>query len=97
MVTFYKVNPLSWAIGKMLVKIPFYCMVNLIAGRKIVPEVMQTEMTGENLAAEAEKLLADSTGMRTALREIREKLSSAGNAIQHAADVVIRVREANVV
>ena len=97
MVTFYKVNPLSWAIGKALVRIPFYCMVNLIAGRKIVPELMQTEMTGENLAAEAEKLLADSSIMKAALREIRQKLSSAGNAIAHAADVVVRVREAGVV
>ena len=97
MVTFYKVNPLSWAIGKALVSIPFYCMVNLIAGRKIVPELMQTEMTGERLAAEAEKLLADSRVMRTALGEVRRKLSSAGNAISRAADAVMKVREADVV
>ncbi len=53
MVTFYKVTGLSWAIGKLLVDVPFYSMVNLIAGKKVVPELMQDEMTGERLAAEA--------------------------------------------
>src|ERR1019366_10794293 len=41
MVTFYKVSALTYAIGKPLVKVPFYSMVNLIAGRGIVPELIQ--------------------------------------------------------
>src|SRR5579872_3210545 len=53
MVTFYKVTAGSWIAGKLLVKVPFYSMVNLIAGRPLVPELMQGQMTGERLAAEA--------------------------------------------
>ena len=47
MVTFYRVTGLSWAIGKLLVDVPFYSMVNLIAQEKVVPELMQDEMTGD--------------------------------------------------
>ena len=55
MVTYYRVTSLSWAIGKVLVDVPFYSMVNLIAGRRIVEELMQDAMKGENLAAETRK------------------------------------------
>ena len=59
MVTFYKVTPPSWMAGKLLVRVPFYSMVNLIAGRAVVPELMQSQMTGETIAREARRLLAD--------------------------------------
>jgi lipid-A-disaccharide synthase len=75
-------------------------MVNLIAERKIVPELMQDRMTGENLAAEAVRLLEDSGAnrrMKDDLAEVRAKLSSVGSAIERAADEVIGVREGNVV
>ncbi|HEV2445154.1 MAG TPA: lipid-A-disaccharide synthase, partial [Candidatus Sulfopaludibacter sp.] len=70
----------SWLLGKLLVRVPFYSMVNLIAGRAVVPELMQDEMTGERLAAEARTLLSDADArarMRRGLAEVREKLSSA--------------------
>ena len=51
MVTFYKVTTASWLAGKPLVDVPFYSMVNLIAGRAVVPELMQGQMTGERIAA----------------------------------------------
>ena len=95
MVTFYKVNPISWFLGKMLVKIPYYCMVNLVAGRKIVPELMQNEMTGPNLAAAASRVLENKEQMKTDLAEVRNKLSTTGNAIARAADEVVRVWEAS--
>jgi lipid-A-disaccharide synthase len=97
MVTFYKVNPVSWALGKALVKIPFFCMVNLIAERKIVPELMQDEMTGEHLAAQAALILKDSSRMREDLAGVRAKLRFSGSAIGRAADEVMSVREASVV
>lgn len=59
MVTFYRVTALSWAMGKMLVRVPFYSMVNLVAGKQIVPEIMQHELTGDRLAQEASRLLDD--------------------------------------
>lgn len=93
MVTFYKVNPISWFLGKMLVKIPYYCMVNLVAGRKIVPELMQNEMTGPDLAAAASRVLENKEQMKTDLAEVRHKLTTNGNAIARAADEVVRVWE----
>lgn len=80
MVTFYRVTRPSWLIGKLLVRVPFYSMVNLIAGRALVPELMQDEMTGERLAAEAQRLLADAGArarMQAGLAEVRAKLSAA--------------------
>lgn len=78
MVTFYKVTSPSWVAGKFLVKVPFYSMVNLIAGRMVVPELMQGEMTGESIAREATRLLGDAAArdqMRMGLAEVRQKLS----------------------
>src|ERR1035441_2644638 len=49
MVTFYKVTAASWLAGKFLVDVPFYSMVNLIAGRAVVPELMQSQMSGGEL------------------------------------------------
>ncbi len=94
MVTFYKVTPLTYAIGKPLVKVPFYSMVNLIAGRKIVPELIQSDMTGERIAAEAAPLLSDGAArakMKEELAEVAEKLAGPGNAISAAADEVVKV------
>ena len=59
MVTFYRVTTPSWVLGRFLVNVPFYSMVNLMAGRAVVPELMQDQMTGERLAAEASRLLHD--------------------------------------
>ena len=65
MVTFYKVTAVSWLAGRFLVDVPFYSMVNLIAGRAVVPELMQGRMTGEGIAREALRLLNDLRGTRT--------------------------------
>ena len=57
MVTFYKLNWLTYAIAKLLVKIPYYSLPNIIAGKKIIQELIQSDATAENLAAEIEKLM----------------------------------------
>ena len=56
MVTFYKVTALSWWAGRRLVKVPYLSMVNLIAGRLIVPELIQDDMTAAKLASAASEL-----------------------------------------
>jgi lipid-A-disaccharide synthase len=94
MVTFYKVNALSWILGRWLVRVPFLSMVNLVAGRKIVPELIQGEMTGEKIAAEAIRLLDDERvmdEMRAGLREVAGKLASAGDPMEIAAGWVEKV------
>ncbi len=94
MVTFYKVTGLSWLLGKFLVKVPYYSMVNLIAGRKIVPELMQTEMSSPRLASEALRLLNDQAArerMRTDLSEVAARLAGGYDPMERAASIVRRL------
>jgi lipid-A-disaccharide synthase len=94
MVTFYKVNALSWMLGRWLVRVPFLSMVNLVAGRKIAPELIQGDMTGEKIAAEAIRLLDDERAMNTQradLKEVAAKLASAGDPMEMAAGWVEKV------
>lgn len=96
MVTFYRVTGLSWAIGRLLVDVPFFSMVNLIAGRKVVPELMQNDMTGERLASETARLLDNAPErekMKEELARVASSLSGTGDAILHAADAVERALE----
>jgi lipid-A-disaccharide synthase len=95
MVTFYRVTGVSWAIGKLLVDVPFYSMVNLIAQKKVVPELMQGEMTGERLAAETARLLNDAGErgkMKEELARVASLLSGNGSdAINRAADAIVQM------
>ena len=82
MVTFYKVTALSWWAGRRLVKVPYLSMVNLIAERLIVPELIQDQMTAENLAEAATNLLASPgkmAQMRADLAAVRASLIKAGD------------------
>ena len=65
MITFYKVTALSWWAGRRLVKVPYLSMVNLIAGRSVVPELIQNDMTAATIAAAATELLASEKPPRT--------------------------------
>jgi lipid-A-disaccharide synthase len=88
MVTFYKVSPLSWKLGRRLVKVPHLTMVNLIAGERVVPEYMQDAATGTALAAAAEGLLGHPEAMermRRDLGRVRALLSSEEDPIEVAA------------
>ncbi len=91
MVTFYRVSRASWMMGKWLVDVPFYSMVNLVADRAVVPELMQNDMTGERIAAEARRLLGDSGArerMRRGLGEVAARLSTEGDPMERAAQIV---------
>jgi lipid-A-disaccharide synthase len=96
MVTFYKVNAISWIVGKLLVRVPFFTMVNLIAERRVVPELIQGDMTAERLSGEALALLESPerrSRMRVELAGVAARLASGGNVMASAADEVLRVRE----
>jgi lipid-A-disaccharide synthase len=98
MVTFYKVTALSWFAGKFLVDVPFYSMVNLIAGRAVIPELMQNEMTGERLAAEALKLLnspVEREEMRRQLGEVGRALAGPEDPMERAAGIVDQILGTN--
>jgi lipid-A-disaccharide synthase len=94
MVTFYRVNALSWLLGRRLVRAPFLSMVNLIAGLRIVPELMQAEMTGERIAAEAFRLMEDDAAraaMRKDLAVVAAKLASDRDPMEAAAEEIEKV------
>jgi len=91
--SFYKVTPVSWLLGKLLVNIPFYTMVNLLAEKKIIEERIQGDCTGENLAADVRRLLDDETfrtRMKRDLAEIRQTLRGSRPAADRAADAVCK-------
>ena len=93
MVAFYKVNPASWFAGRRLVKVPFLSMVNLIADRQVVPELIQHEMTPARLAAEAGNLLTNDARagrMRSDLAQVRSALICAGDPFARVADEIAR-------
>jgi len=91
LIAFYRVNKLTWWMGRRLVNVPFYSMVNLVAGRRIVPELIQNEMTPERLAAEALRLLGDEAArgeMRRELGLVAQSLSGSEDPMEVAAAVV---------
>ena len=94
MVTFYRVNALSWLLGRWLVRAPFLSMVNLVAGRKIVPELIQGEMTGRGIAEEAVRLLGDRSArdeMRANLARVAANLASERDPMEIAAEWIEKV------
>jgi lipid-A-disaccharide synthase len=91
LVVVYRLSPLTYAIGRPFVRVPHYAMVNLIAGRRIVPEMIQHDFTGERVAAEACGLLEDEgrlRRMREDLAEVRRLLGDPG-ASERAAGAVL--------
>jgi lipid-A-disaccharide synthase len=87
MVVVYRVSPTSAFVLKRMVRSPFIAMVNLIAGRRVVPELIQT--TTAAVEQEVRKLLespASRDEMKVGLAEVRTKLGP-GGAIERAADI----------
>ena len=90
MIVVYRLAPLTAAIARMLVRTPVFAMVNLIAGKRVVPELVQKDFTPDRLAREAIRLL-DAPEVRAEMRrdlaEVREKLGPPG-AVERAADLI---------
>ena len=93
MIITYKVSPLTYALGKRLIRVPYIGMVNLVAGKQLAPELIQQDATPERIAQEAVKLLQDPAklmAIREELAKVREKLGEPG-ASDRAAQAVIEV------
>jgi lipid-A-disaccharide synthase len=83
MIIIYKVTPFSYYMGRRIIRVDHIGMVNIIAGKRIVPEFIQGEAHAGNMADEVYDLLTDSgrrERMKQDLREIRAKLGSPGAA-----------------
>ncbi len=73
----YRVSPVTYALGKPRIKVPYFAMVNLIAGEEIVPELVQQKFTAENIVGELAKIIPDGPPrekMIRGLRGVRKKL-----------------------
>ncbi|MEE4351613.1 MAG: lipid-A-disaccharide synthase [Desulfatiglans sp.] len=87
MVISYRVSPLSYWIGKRIIKVPHIGLVNLVAQDDVVPELIQDEMTFERLAEEASSILKDDrkrTRMIAAMKKVRESLGTGGASVRAA-------------
>ncbi len=96
MVVVYRVLPLTWTLGRPLVHVKNFAMVNLIAGRQVVPELIQADFTAENVAAKLREILPDGPvreKMKADLAQVRARLKSGNDsrsAAERAADAVLR-------
>jgi len=91
MIIIYKVSPISYWLGKIMIKINNIGLVNLIAGREIVPELVQNKASPENIADKALAILNDSQGLeklRNELCGIRDLLGGPG-ASERVADIAL--------
>lgn len=91
MVIVYKVNPLTYWMVKLLVKVDHFGLVNLIAGERVVPELIQGEATAGNIVREALRALKDpdySQAVRLKLSRIRESLGTPGVSKRIAESIV---------
>ena len=91
MVLLYKTSPLTYRLARRLVKVKWIGLVNLVAGRPIVPELIQDEATDERLCREGLHLLRDLSAyndMKEGLRQVRQSLGESGASIR-AAQVVL--------
>jgi lipid-A-disaccharide synthase len=89
MLVVYRVAPLTAMILRRMVHTPYFSMVNLIAGRRVVTELMQDDFTAAAVASEVRRLLGSSSAreeMKAALAQVRASLGT-GGAIERAADV----------
>jgi lipid-A-disaccharide synthase len=94
MIVVYRLSPLTAKLAKPLVRTKYFSMVNLIAGREVVPELIQDDFTAARVAQEACQFLADSTESRAKILKMREelegvrKLLGPPGAVERAAEAI---------
>jgi lipid-A-disaccharide synthase len=91
MVVVYRLSPLTYRLGKPFLKVDTYAMPNLVAGRRVVPELIQDGFTPQRVADETVALLVDTdrhARAREALRDVRERLGSPGASARAAAAIL---------
>jgi lipid-A-disaccharide synthase len=104
-VVVYRVSRLTYAIARRLVKVPHVAMANLIAGKRVVAELIQNDFTAANIVQHLRQLLPDGPARESMMKElgvIREALhvppatdrSNDQNAIETVAAIVVREIEA---
>jgi lipid-A-disaccharide synthase len=93
MVVVYRVSPVEYALGRRFVTVDTFAMVNLLAGERVVPELIQDAFTPQAVAAEAVSMLTDparATRIRSGLADVRRTLGNTG-ASRRAAEAILKV------
>jgi lipid-A-disaccharide synthase len=91
MVLLYKTSPVTYRLARWLINVKWIGLVNLVAGRSVVPELIQDEATAERLCQEVLHLLRNSLAyneMKEGLRQVRQSLGEPG-ASRRAAQVAL--------
>jgi lipid-A-disaccharide synthase len=94
----YRVAPLTYALGKPRVKVPYFAMVNLIAGEEVVPELVQHKFTVDNIVVEMNKIIPEGerrTRMIERLAAVKARLNQASGSDAHppeiAAEIILKI------
>jgi lipid-A-disaccharide synthase len=88
MLVAYRVSPLSYFIGRHLVHLPYFSLVNLVAESRVVPELLQQEVTPENIAGYIEKMVKNQNyrrNMLDGLSRVKQLLGDKGASKKAAA------------
>jgi lipid-A-disaccharide synthase len=96
MIMVYRLARWTYLLAKLMVRLPYVSLVNLVLGRKVVPELIQGEANPERIAAEAARLLTDAgerDRMRQGLAEVRGRLGAGGASRRAAAEVAAMMGE----
>lgn len=93
-VVMYRLSPATHWLAKRLVKLPQFSLVNIVAGKKVVPELLQDEVNGERIAAEARRILEPETyrQLTAELAEVKQKLGKFGASRRAAKAIMGAVR-----
>jgi lipid-A-disaccharide synthase len=88
-VVMYRLSRATYMLGKRLVNLPHFSLVNIIAGHEVVPELIQEDVNGERIAAEVRKLVEPSrhAWVRRELEIIRGKLGTPGASRRAAEEI----------
>ena len=91
LIVIYKMSWISWFITKSFVKIPFACITNILANEKIIPELLQKQLTLENLINHLDHILSqkEQTQYTKKINKIIETLGN-GNSYQQAASFILK-------
>src|SRR2546425_959343 len=88
----YRIAAWRWSLRKLFVEVPYYCIVNLIAGQQVVKELMQDDFAPESTAEEIRRLIGQKEArerMKMEFRRVREILDR-GDAIESAARFIVQ-------
>ena len=96
LIAVFRISIPSWIVGQYLIDVPYYSLVNLIAGREVIPELYQQDFTEDRLYVEIRRFLTEagrSARVKMGLSEVRERLGP-GGAISKAAESIASWMEA---